>query len=305
MLFESENVNYKITEAEARKKIDEMNLINGFLFDSIMDDKEDARILISRILGVVFNRKISAIEVEAQKEFKPVDTPFHGIRLDAFAEEKTGRLITSVYDVEMEDRAADKPSLPRRLRYYTSLSDNKLLSSGRDYTDLPDYTSITILSYDPFSAGDMYYEAGTVLTSHNNLEYDDGICHIYLYCNGKINESMNNEHGKRIHELLKYLVSGDKPETDNADIKDIDDLVLKTKQKKEITRRYMKQWDRDRIIARDAALEARQKDAINLISFSIKNGVSLEQIVDNLKYEYKFDDATIKDLFEKAKLPMA
>ena len=66
----------------------------------------------------------------------------------------------------------------------------------------------------------------------------------------------------------------------------------------------MKQWDRDRIIARDAALEARQKAAINLISFSIKNGVSLEQIVDNLKYEYKFDDATIKDLFEKAKVPM-
>ena len=301
MLFESENVNYKITEAEARKKIDEMNLINGFLFDSIMDDKEDARILISRILGVVFNRKISAIEVEAQKEFKPVDTPFHGIRLDAFAEEKTGRLITSVYDVEMEDRAADKPSLPRRLRYYTSLSDNKLLSSGRDYTDLPDYTSITILSYDPFSAGDMYYEAGTVLTSHNNLEYDDGICHIYLYCNGKINESMNNEHGKRIHELLKYLVSGDKPETDNADIKDIDDLVLKTKQKKEITRRYMKQWDRENQIRREVREETKLELAKTVIRFNRNHDISDEETKDYLQNELLIASEYIDGLLNEEK----
>ena len=67
----------------------------------------------------------------------------------------------------------------------------------------------------------------------------------------------------------------------------------------------MKQWDRDRLIARDARNETAQKNAINFISFSSKNGVSFEKIIGNLKDEYKYDDATIKELFDKAKVPMA
>ncbi|MBP3274172.1 MAG: hypothetical protein J6M44_13170 [Butyrivibrio sp.] len=66
----------------------------------------------------------------------------------------------------------------------------------------------------------------------------------------------------------------------------------------------MKQWDRDRIIARDAALEARQKDALVLISFGSENNIPNSVIIQKLRNEYKFDAATIKDLFEKAKVPM-
>jgi len=148
----------------------------------------------------------------------------------------------------------------------------------------------------------MYYEARTVLTTHPNCEYNDGIINIFLYANGQLN--IPEGRGKKLQQLLQYMLTGQKPSVTDQEIETIDKLVTKVKAKKEVTTNYMKQWDRDRIIARDAALEARQKAAINLISFSIKNGVSLEQIVDNLKYEYKFDDATIKDLFEKAKVPM-
>lgn len=33
----------------------------------------------------------------------------------------------------------------------------------------------------------MYYEASTILTTHPDIGYDDGISHIFLYCNGRPN----------------------------------------------------------------------------------------------------------------------
>lgn len=64
----------------------------------------------------------------------------------------------------------------------------------------------------------MYYEASTILTTHPDIGYDDGISHIFLYCNGRPNFGahdsvikLSNEHSKKLQEMLKYIVSGQKP----------------------------------------------------------------------------------------------
>lgn len=88
-------------------------------------------------------------------------------------------------------------------------------------------------------AGDMYYEASTALITHPDIDYDDGIRHIYLYCNGRPNFTPNNskdddtskrcdsatdvislspEHSKKLQEMLKYIISGQKPSAPNTDI---------------------------------------------------------------------------------------
>ncbi len=294
----------KITYEQARREIQSMNLINGFLFNSVTEKEADACYIVKTIISRVLGKQISDIKVTTEKNYNGIDTKYHGIRFDAqiTPSKENDQIYATVYDLEIEDREADRQSLPKRQRYYSAIYDNKLLQSGEDYSVLPEYISITIASYDPFLQGDMYYEARSVLTTHPNCEYNDGITNIFLYANGQLN--IPEGRGKKLQQLLQYMLTGQKPSVTDQEIETIDKLVTKVKAKKEVTTNYMKQWDRDRIIARDAALEARQKDAINLISFSIKNGVSLEQIVDNLKYEYKFDDATIKDLFEKAKVPM-
>ena len=96
------------------------------------------------------------------------------------------------------------------------------------------------------------------------------------------------------------MLTGEKPAVTDQEIETIDELVTKVKAKKEVTTNYMKQWDRDRLIARDA----RREDAIDFISFSTENGISIEKIIDHLKLKYKYDDNTISDLFDKAKVPM-
>ena len=81
---------------------------------------------------------------------------------------------------------------------------------------------------------DMYYEASTILTTHPDIGYDDGISHIFLYCNGRPNFDAHDsainlfhEHSKKLQEMLKYIVSGQKPSAPNTEIDAIEDIVAK------------------------------------------------------------------------------
>ena len=171
-----ETINQSITYEQAKKAVKSMNLINNFLFNYVMEDDERAKEVAQIIISTVIGHDVKVDKVKSQKVIVGNDTDNHGIRLDAYVDciDKSSDSFSSVYDIEMEDREADREGLPRRHRYYSSLVESKLLKSGRFYETLPDYISITILSYDPFLAGDMYYEAKTTLVSHDDIKYDDG-----------------------------------------------------------------------------------------------------------------------------------
>jgi predicted transposase/invertase (TIGR01784 family) len=302
-----------ITEAQAKKSISEMNLINGFLFDSALEHEDEAKIIVGNILKAVFFRKFNVESVTSQKPLQSIDTNYHGIRLDVHITEATDGMtpVATVYDMEMEDRAADKKSLPRRLRFYTALHDSKALDSGNDYDKLPDFISIVILSYDPFDAGDMYYEAKTTLITHPNTDYENGVRSIFLYCNGKPNfDSPNSriswspEHSKNLQEMLKYIVSGEKPVSTNTDIEEIDTIVTKVKDRKEVTIAYMRQWDRELSIRRETREETRietrketkQEDALEAIRFDQKKDIPIEITRERLQESFGYDDDTINEL---------
>ncbi len=285
-----------ITYPVAKKAVESMNLINGFLFDSSIEDEEDAKIVIGAILTTVFNREINDLKVTSQKIIQPIDSKYHGIRLDAYVtEDKSGKISANIYDVEVEDREADKSSLPKRLRYYNSLSDSRLLESGNSYDTLPNYISVTILSYDPFNAGDIYYETTSVLKTHPNIPYKDGITHIYLYCNGKINDDLDASHGKKLMEVLKYIVSGEKVSSENKQVNDLEKVVSKIKKRPEVTKKYMQQWDRERHLVMDT----KKEDALEVIRFGREDGVSDEKIRNRLETKFELDSNTINELFAK------
>ena len=313
----------RITFDEAKKSLASMNLINGFLLDNALEDIDDAKVVMGNILKAIFNRKFIISDVTSQKSYQAIDTAYHGIRFDAYIEEdlESDNLIATVYDVEMENREADRKYLPKRFRYYSALHDVKKLGSGREYDELPNFVSVTILSYDPFLAGDMYYEAGTTLITHPDIEYDDGVRHIYLYCNGRPNFIISNstqdlktgnsqsasqensdglivispEHSKKLQEMLKYILTGQKPSAPNTDIDAIEDIVARIKNRKEVIDEYMRQWDRELSIKR----EDREEAALNTIRFGHEDGLTDEKIRNRLKTAYKFTNQTIDDLFTK------
>ena len=89
-----------ITEEVARKKLNEMNLINGFLFDSVLENQEDAIKVTQAILTTTFNRVITVVNVTSQRTYNGVDSDMHGIRLDAqIIPQEDGTLAATIFDV--------------------------------------------------------------------------------------------------------------------------------------------------------------------------------------------------------------
>ncbi len=316
MNTETQN-NGKLTFNETKKSIASMNLIVGFLFDSALENKDDAKIVMKSILKAVFNKDFVIDDVTSQKSYQAIETSYHGIRFDVYITEdvQNNYFIATVYDVEMENRESDRKYLPKRFRYYQALHDVKSLESGKDYDELPNFVSVTILSYDPFMAGDMYYEASTHLVTHPNIAYDDGARHIYLYCNGTPNFDaqdtmikISTEHSRKLKEMLKYIVTGNKPTAPNTDIDAIENIVIKVKNRKEVISKYMQQWDREMSLKRDitrevtgkVTREVKEDDALKLIRFSRKHHIPDEEIRESLTNDYNLSVSEINEIFAKA-----
>ena len=285
-----------LTFNEAKKLISSMNLINDFLWTSANEDKDDAKKIAGIILSTVLGYKVEVEDVETQKVLSGVDTIYHGIRMDAhiLSSPEKHKAISTSYDIEMEDRESDRPALPRRSRFYSAISDSKNLPSGDDYLNLPDFISITILSYDPFLLGDMYYIAKSKLITHPDYDYDDGRTNIFLYAGGKPNFP-NESYGKKVSELLKYIVSGTVPASPDKSISELDNIVQKVKSRPEVTIKLMKQWDRERI----HDFELTRKDAIKLIRSNRRHNIPDEATRQDIIIDYGYDSETIDALFKE------
>ncbi len=72
-----------------KRKLEELNLLDDFLFGTIMSHplygKRFARILVRTIL----NRDIKVLKIVSQQNYYGQDTDRHGARLDVYIEEKT------------------------------------------------------------------------------------------------------------------------------------------------------------------------------------------------------------------------
>ncbi|MCR5510074.1 MAG: hypothetical protein K6F54_03905 [Lachnospiraceae bacterium] len=152
-----------ITLEEAKKKLSDMNLIEDFLFTSVLSDKENGKKVAKILLSTFLNREIDVIDITEQKVFNGLNSNYHGIRLDAYitgVDEVESNVnknpLASIYDIEPENKVGEKKNLPRRNRYYSAIIDVRNLKAGVNYDKLPELVIITILSFDPFDLGDMY-----------------------------------------------------------------------------------------------------------------------------------------------------
>ncbi len=242
------------------KPLEEMNLIDDFLFNEIMSDEKAGLETCRIILSCVLKRKVDNIMFTARKMVPGVSEESHGIRMDVYVTEQSeqnGESI-NVYDVEPDNGENHKNRLPRRSRYYGDLIDVQLLSTGTEYEKFPELVTIFILSYDPFGEKALYYEAGTVIKTHPHLDYNDGIRRIFLYVDGELPTDADEEE-KRLRNLLKYInESIDRNITDD-NTRILDGIVKSTKARKEVGIRYMKSWERERELKE----EGREEERVN------------------------------------------
>ena len=93
-----------------KRTLEELNLLDDFLFGSMVTYPEIGEEFIRELLKTIFGREFGSLTVIPQKVYYGSDTDKHGARLDVYLEEELQDNKAIVYDVE-PDNKADAESL--------------------------------------------------------------------------------------------------------------------------------------------------------------------------------------------------
>ena len=117
-----------------RKKLEELNLLDDFLFNAMMTYPEMGEKFTRKILKLLFNKEFRNLKVIAQKSYGGLNTDLRGARLDVYVESDDSAEIdasedASIYDLEPDknDKAKYIAAFPQRIRFYhaTEIQLNK------------------------------------------------------------------------------------------------------------------------------------------------------------------------------------
>ena len=223
------------------KKLAEMNLLDDFLFWTVISDKEFGPQLARYLLRVILNRPVGEVKVHAQYSLPGNDTDFHGIRMDAYVSEEkdsedgAGQVTGELYDIEPDKIRSKKSALPLRVRFYHALIDAKSLESGKNYDSLMPTYVIMITDYDPFDRNRVLYTVRNRCLEEPDMPYEDRMYTLFLYTDGE----QCDLPADLIH-LLKFIKSTTKENSVNTDLETIYHMVEDMKQREEVQKAYMK-----------------------------------------------------------------
>lgn len=272
-----------VTQEKYFRPLEELNLMDNFLFQTIVTQGEDGeefcRILLSTFLG----KSIRNVRVVAQQSILGFDTDRHGIRMDAYVENipdeeelpgcdmADAKIIPDIYDIE-PNNDYEKDTLPKRMRYYHGLIDTKHLNAGVDYEQLPRVSIIVILPYDPFGQKRMVYTIKNQCVEDPSVSYEDGARKIFLYTKGT-----EGNPSQSLRDMLKYMEDTRLENVTNEDIHRIHEFVEKAKHRKEVGINYMKMWEERRLIQREALAEGRAEGRAESIGVVIETCQDLHE----------------------------
>ncbi len=159
-------------------KLEDLNLINRFLFDEVMEDRESYQATVSILLG----EDIQLLdEPETEKELR-VSPELREIRLDVVSMDKGGKL----YYTEMQQK--NTKNLRRRSRYYQAQLDVSLLAPGsKDFNLLSDSCLILVSPFDIFERGLYRYTFENICKECPDLKLEDGLPGYLSIRRGKTN----------------------------------------------------------------------------------------------------------------------
>ncbi|MDO4540948.1 MAG: Rpn family recombination-promoting nuclease/putative transposase [Syntrophomonadaceae bacterium] len=185
------------------KTLQELSLIDDFLFCEVMKDPIAAKGLVEIILG----KQIIAVQVSKTQEEVKTEPVYRGIRLDIYLEDDQN----TVYNVEVQ--VSNTGNIPKRSRYYQSLIDYKRIPAGDpDYNKLPPSYIIFICNFDLFGQGRYKYEFEYRCLQDFSLPFGDQAIKIVLNTRGE----NDNEESAELIRLLKYIADSSEGSVDKA-----------------------------------------------------------------------------------------
>ena len=203
------------------KPLEELTLMDDYMFSVVMSNPENMKPLLEYILGV----KISRIELIESEKMEKEGYESHGIRMDLYVMTDDGQ----IYDVEVQ--TSDKANLPKRMRYYQSVIDINILSPGIDYKNLRKSYVLFLCNYDPFGQKRYIYTFENRCLEDLTLTFGDETVKIIVNTKGSTGEI-----SEELKELIDYL---DKGLVGGAYTKQLDDAVKSVRSSEKRRREYM------------------------------------------------------------------
>lgn len=174
------------------KKLQDLNLMDRFLFSELIENAEAYKIILEIILEREINFKGEPVaENEKRKELLGKIA-----RLDVCAIGDDDR----VYNAEVQKE--NENNMHKRMRYYGALMTSKLLPEGTiDYNRLSDLCMIVIAGFDMGGEGKYRYTVRRMYEGYPDKEVYDGEVILYLNTKGKDTAGVSNE----LIAMLEYF----------------------------------------------------------------------------------------------------
>lgn len=259
-----------------KKSLQDLTLLDRFLFAEVMEDPKT----FENILSIILGEDIS-IKGRPQSEHENRTSPLkRQVRLDVWAEDETD----AVYNIEAQKE--NTKNLPHRSRFYQALIDSKLLDPGEvDFSNMKDCYSIIIAPFDLFGRG-LYQYTFQMTCAETGQPLEDGARRIFLNTHGKNSEDISPE----LKELLYYMEhTTEEISCSTSRLQQIKNHVNIVKSSEEIGVKYMQEWEEKILEKRKARAEGRAEGEtfrlIQLIKKKIQKSKSFIQISDELEEE--------------------
>ena len=231
------------------KTLNELTLLDKFLFDEVMDIPEAHEAALRIILGDENLRLLTPSQTEKELRTAPW---LRSIRLDVYSVDENLR----VYNTEAQKTR--KTDLPRRSRFYQSVMDSSLLKSGDEsFNLLNDTFNIMITPFDLFGEVRYCYTFHARCDENPSLCLEDGATRIFLNTRG----TNRGEVSEELVQFLKYMeqsaLNVNIPDNNENLIK-IHNHVRQVKASEEIGVKFMQRWEEEAMWKR----EGREKGQI-------------------------------------------
>ncbi len=241
--------------------LQELNLVDRFLFDEVMEDSGTHQ----DILSIIFGRDISLLdEPETEKEIR-ISSLARSIRLDVFAIDEN----QDVYDTEMQK--VRKPDLAKRSRYYQGIIDTGLLRPGvLDYNLLNNTYIILIMTFDLFGYGKYCYTFKPVCQEVPECVLKDGATRIFLNTRGKNEDEVSAELVEFLH-YVENTTDQTAQRSSSERIHRIHKRVKEVRQNEKAGVKYMLAWEEKYYDREEAREEGREEGRETNTMESIRN----------------------------------
>lgn len=138
---------------------------NDFMFAEIMQNCID---IAKELLEILMDKPIERIEYIDTQHTGNYDLCLIAVRFDVYIKDSQN----THYYIEMQ--VGDYKDLPKRMRFYQSVSDTELLKTGQSYRELPELYIIFICTGDPFGKSLGLYTIRSCCLENSELLYNDG-----------------------------------------------------------------------------------------------------------------------------------